>query len=233
MKRLMSSLVVVLGVASMANAAVLYEDLFNGSTLSADWNQLGGASLATVSGGKLTLDGNDFISTLSAGGQGWQPDTMIQGDGFILNLELEGLQLTGNRSVRFELNRFDGGVGIWRQFSEVRGATLHSADGPPFEFTIFEVTDPEVDAVNDYNVHIYDDHTEFYANGVLVEGNWKRIERLDTLWFPRLFIGEQISSASGILDTFRVRDDKNVLPEPASLSLLLLGGLISLRRRRN
>jgi len=233
MKRLISSLVVVLGVAAMADAAVLFEDLFNGATLGSAWGQQNPGSPATVSGGKLLLDTNDQISTLPGfGGDGtsWNFGDMVQGDGFIINLELEGLSFTGNRSVRFELNRFDGGVGVWRQFSAVKGATSHSP-GNPDEFTIFEPTDPEVGAANNYNVHIYDDHTEYFVNGQFLQ-NFNEVENINSNWFPRLFIGEQISGASGTLDTFRVRDDKNVLPEPASLSLLLLGGLSVLRRRR-
>jgi hypothetical protein len=141
--------------------------------------------------------------------------------------------------------RYDGGMGIAGDYTD---------DGNPLRFTfdewhrvalVYDATRPEED--NEYAWYIDGTLQNVVQGNFSIDGRWSLYSNEDSFaqWFY-IFADESGDTADwGLVNSFQFRDyamtDAEVaelggatafgIPEPAALSLLLLGGLAALRRR--
>ena len=76
---------------------------------------------------------------------------------------------------------------------------------------------------------MYSDRTEFYKDGVLLE-TLGQVGKWDYPFYP--WLNSHTGTSYVKLDVLRVKSDPSLIPEPATMLLLVGGGLFGLLARK-
>ena len=237
--------VAIIALASSAGASVLYDGAMNTLPAAQDWLYatdpvIGASATQSAGGGVTTLDTTPDVLDHAGYFAGTTHPGLTAldrtGDGFTLSFTLALLS-------ELHVSNDRAGLSILVLTSDLQAIELgfwaDSVWAQSTAFTRAETTAPgfTTTATTDYDLAILDGNYNLYANDVWILGGALRnysasahpIYGLTDL----IFLGDDTTSAQATFELGYVELLDEAIPEPATMSLLALGSVALIRRRRN
>ena len=237
--------VAIIALASSAGASVLYDGAMNTLPAAQDWLYatdpvIGASATQSAGGGVTTLDTTPDVLDHAGYFAGTTHPGLTAldrtGDGFTLSFTLALLS-------ELHVSNDRAGLSILVLTSDLQAIELgfwaDSVWAQSTAFTRAEATAPgfTTAAATEYDLAVLGDNYNLYADDVLILSGPLRSYYLTAAHpiygLPNLlFLGDDTTSAKGEFELARVEFLDEAIPEPATMSLLALGAMAVLKRRR-